>query len=65
MDELGADEVKSVLENTKYPNYCISPDVKSIQTVDIGEWQDDHPLNVKSLSEIEYQRLFNKDCEAT
>ena len=48
----------SVIENQKYPNHCIHPDVKSIETVDVGEWGDDHPLNLNATSEAEYQRLF-------
>lgn len=58
-DDLGADEIVSVLENQKYPNYCIAPDVMSIEERDCGEWHDDHPLNKHSTQEIEFQRLFN------
>lgn len=57
-DGLGEDEIKEVIENTKYPNYCINPEVKKITSADIGEWDDDHPLNKKSTSEQEYLRLF-------
>lgn len=44
-DELGAQGVTEALEWTKYPNRCISPAVKAVQTYDVGEWGDDHPLN--------------------
>lgn len=44
-DEIGQKEVVSALENARYPNRCISPNVKCVQTYDIGEWHDDHPLN--------------------
>lgn len=57
-DELGADEIKHVLENHKYPNHCMSPDVKSVETVDIGTWSDEHPLNIHDTASAEYQRLF-------
>ena len=35
LDELGADGIKDVIENTKYPNYCIDPKVIEISSVDI------------------------------
>jgi len=57
-DELGADEIKSVIENQKYPNWCIYPDVKKMTEADIGEWDDDHPLNKSDTCEAEYERLF-------
>ncbi len=44
-DELGAADIKSVLENARYPNHCIDPCVFEVQEADIGEWSDDHPLN--------------------
>ncbi len=58
LDKVGKDEIVSILENTKYPNWCISPDVKSIEEADIGEWHDDHPLNKKASCDEEYKRLF-------
>lgn len=57
-DEIGADEVKSVIENVKYPNRCISPDVWNIETADIGEWDDSHPLNNTRTSHAEWSRIF-------
>jgi len=38
LDKVGKDEIVSILENTKYPNWCISPDVKSIEEADIGDF---------------------------
>ena len=58
MDQLGADEIKSVIENTRYPNRCISPDVVGVETVEIGEWSDDHPLNNTLAAPAEWLRLF-------
>ena len=63
-DELGADGIKDVIENVKYPNYCIAPDVKNIECVDIGEWDDDHPLNKFSTCDEEYKRLFENESVA-
>lgn len=58
-DEVGANEIKEILENGRYPNRCISPEVKSIESRDIGEWDDNHPLNHRDTCEAEYKRLFN------
>jgi hypothetical protein len=57
-DLLGSDSIKELIENTRYPNRCISPEVMSIEGRDIGEWSDDHPLNFVSQTEAEYKRLF-------
>ena len=59
-DQLGADEIRDVIENARYPNHCIYPDVKSIIEKDIGEWSDDNPLNKPSTADAEYKRLFNQ-----
>jgi len=57
-DNVGADGVKITLENAHYPNRCISPQVRSVETRDIGEWHDGHPLNQGSTYQAEVQRLF-------
>lgn len=57
-DECGAEGVKDVIENTRYPNRCISPDVRSIVTRDCGEWDDNHPLNHKGTCEATLAELF-------
>lgn len=57
-DLMGEDEIKLVIENTKYPNRCMYPCVKKIQVADIGEWDDDHPLNNLSIADAEYERLI-------
>ena len=59
-DDLGVDEINSVLENQKYPNYCINPSVMDYDVRDIGEWHDDHPLNKGSTQELEFERLFKE-----
>lgn len=58
-DGLGENEIQSVLENTGYPNHCISPNVMDISERDIGEWSDDHPLNQLTTMGTEYRKLFN------
>jgi hypothetical protein len=57
-DEMGQESVKRVLENANYPNDCISPDVVSIESRDIGEWSDDNPLNFSNKKREEFNRLF-------
>jgi len=57
-DNLPEDEIVSVIENAHYPNHCISPEVRKIESRDIGEWKDSHPLNYRSSFEEEYKRLF-------
>jgi hypothetical protein len=57
-DEIGEDEAKSVIENTKYPNRCMYPEVKKVDVVDIGEWSNDHPLNNSKTCDEEYKRIF-------
>ena len=46
-DEVG-DGLKSVIEDTKYPNRCINPRVIDLLEAEIGEWDDDHLLNTRS-----------------
>ena len=60
-DELGADEISNVLETARYPNHCISPDVKKVTEADIGEWRDDHPLNLRTQCDAEYERIFSEN----
>ena len=57
-DKLGANEIRSVLENNHYPNHCMEPHIMDIQEKDIGEWTDEHPLNQLSTTIDEYKKLF-------
>lgn len=57
-DNIGVVEMKEVIENTHYPNRCISPKVKRIEGRDIGEWSDDNPLNSRSASDETFRKLF-------
>ena len=56
--KIGADAIKSELENAHYSNDCISPTVMSTETKDIGPWSDEHPLNILDKCDAEYARLF-------
>jgi len=59
-DQIGEEEIRYQIEDTKYSNHCISPQVKKIEERDIGEWYDDHPLNSSILADEEYNRLWEK-----
>ena len=57
-DDVGEENIKDMIEDARYPNRCISLKVIKIATKDIGEWNDDHPLNRRSTAEAELKRLF-------
>ena len=57
-DGIGADGVRETLENTRFPNDCMHPAVRSVETRDIGAWSDDSPLNSRSTADAELRRLF-------
>lgn len=58
-DALGVDEVERVLEDANYPNDCIAPSVIKSQSAEIGEWDDDNPLNHSDTQAAEVDRLFS------
>jgi len=58
LDQIGEQEIKDVIEHTRYPNHCIAPKVKNIESRDIGQWHDDHPMNKPDTADAEYKRLF-------
>ena len=55
-DKMGAKGIKENLENEEYTN----PTVMDIESVDIGEWDDSHPLNSVRGMKAEFNKLFNK-----
>jgi hypothetical protein len=58
-DEVGEEDIKIILENTKYPNHCFNPYVIKIKSSEIGTWHDDHPLSKVDTWKEEYNRIFN------
>jgi hypothetical protein len=54
LENTGESEIIELLENTRF----IYPQVKDIISVDIGDWHDKHPLNLRETCEEEYKRLF-------
>lgn len=61
-DGLGEEGVKSAIENSRYPNHCISPEVKNITSASV-DWNDDHPLNKIETSDRAYIDLFSESQE--
>jgi hypothetical protein len=59
-DGLDADGVRDTIENVRYPNHCISPQVMALEDRDIGEWDDNNPLNRRDTANAEYRRLFGE-----
>jgi hypothetical protein len=58
-DEVGED-IPVCIEEARYPNHCITPKVVSINSREIGEWHDDHPLNKKDLWRAHLDHLFSE-----
>lgn len=56
-DDSCESEIVSAIENTKYPNWCISPTVVNVKSVEV-DWSDKHPLNNSLTKDEEYARLF-------
>jgi len=58
-DEVGSDEIVSLIENARYPNRCVSPVVISYREAEV-DWSDDHPLNKSSPAKlrVEHHSLF-------
>jgi hypothetical protein len=57
-DGLGAEGVTEVLENARYPNDCIGPQVVEIDTREV-EWSDEHPLNAGHTWRAAFATLFS------
>jgi hypothetical protein len=55
LDNMPEEDVRYFLENVKY----LDPSVISLETRDIEEWDDNHPLNQKETFKEEFERLFN------
>lgn len=55
-DEIG-DDIPRVMQAVRYPNHCIGPRVMDIESADIGEWTDDHPLNQCDKEKSAFENL--------
>lgn len=56
-ENTGEDGITFFLENVKY----IYPKVMSIQSKEIGEFEDDHPLNQRDQCRQFYEELFKEE----
>lgn len=57
-DKCGIDDIKQIIENQKYPNWCISPNVIDWEER-IVDWSDNHPLNKTNIFVDTFNKLFN------
>ena len=55
---LGEQEITRIIQGQKYPDWCIFPKVIETQSVDIGPWRYDHPLNDTTTQRDEFNKLF-------
>ena len=58
-EDIGVEGATQEIESAHYGNRCITPVVMSVVSRDIGEWDDDHPLNNSKTRDDEYLRLFD------
>lgn len=58
-DGIGEESIREEIENARFPNDCVTLQIKSVQSRDIGPWNDDHPLNKSATADAEYNRLFS------
>jgi hypothetical protein len=60
LDNLGEELIREEITNARYPNDCIVPQIMSIESREVGDWTDDHPLNKLDTIVEEYNKLFSK-----
>lgn len=54
------DDLIPLIENQRYPNDCLNLQVLNCKAKEIGEWEDDHPLNRKETF-LPYIRMLFPD----
>jgi hypothetical protein len=59
-DNMGLERVKVGIENARMGNLVQPGTVMSIEEADIGEWDDEHPLNQHKTQVAAFQNLFEK-----
>jgi hypothetical protein len=62
-EDVGEQGIRDMIEGAHYPNRCISPQVLNIESRDIGEWNDSHPLNNKRKARSFFDALFDDDID--
>jgi hypothetical protein len=58
IDYQSEEEIRYRIENIK----DLYPTVITMESRDLGEWYDDHPLNKKETYLAEFERLFNEQA---
>ncbi len=55
-DGLGAEGVVEELQSANFANDCIHPKVGKVETFELGEWEDNHPLNQGDTDQLKWLR---------
>lgn len=58
-DGIGQEGIRSNIEDTNYGNHWIAPVVMGCDCVDIGEWEDNNPLNYRTTRADAFRELFD------
>lgn len=64
-DGVGFDAAARAVRDARYPNDCIAPIPVSGATWEIGEWRDDHPLNLNATHDAAVRELLASPPETT
>lgn len=56
-EDIPEESVIHLLENVRY----LYPNIISLESREIEEWDDDHPLNKKDTHIQEFERLFKEE----
>lgn len=57
-DDLDDEEVADLINDARYPNHIIGPEIMEMTGVEIGPWEDSNPLNSSDTQRAEFDRLF-------
>ncbi len=57
-EDVGAEDIRAMIEDARFPNHCIAPRVQGIETRSVG-WSDEHPLNKKATQAQAFRDLFD------
>ena len=58
-EDMSEESVIHLLENVRY----LYPNIISLESREIEDWDDDHPLNKKDTHTQELERLFKEENE--
>lgn len=57
-DNVGLEGAKRLIEDARLPNRIDPGTVMAVEERDIGEWNDDHPLNWADTKKKHFEELF-------